>query len=239
MREAGVTRVSVNPQTMNDQTLKLIGRAHTADDVDRAFAMARETGFENINMDLIAALPGETVEDFAHTLDRLAALRPDSITIHTLARKHGSVMNEFGFHPAPPEVAEAQVELGAQRAREMGMRPYYLYRQKMVAGNLENVAYALPGCESIYNIDIMEETTHILALGAGAISKRIIPEETRIERAPNVGDVGHYIARVDEMIARKEALWQERAPRCARREAENDEGNPKDPNYRNPNQEEE
>ena len=119
------------------------------------------------------------------------------------------------------------------------MRPYYLYRQKMVAGNLENVAYALPGCESIYNIDIMEETTHILALGAGAISKRIIPEETRIERAPNVGDVGHYIARVDEMIARKEALWQERAPRCARRETENDEGNPKDPNYRNPNQEEE
>ena len=239
MREAGVTRVSVNPQTMNDQTLKLIGRAHTADDVDRAFAMARETGFENINMDLIAALPGETVEDFAHTLDRLAALRPDSVTIHTLARKHGSVMNEFGFHPAPPEVAEAQVELGAQRAREMGMRPYYLYRQKMVAGNLENVAYALPGCESIYNIDIMEETTHILALGAGAISKRIIPEETRIERAPNVGDVGHYIARVDEMIARKEALWQERAPRCARREEENSEGNPKDPNYRNPNQEEE
>lgn len=230
--DSGVTRISVNPQTMNDETLRIIGRGHTSADVEEAFALARRTGFKNINMDLIAALPGETEEDFARTLDRLSALSPDSITVHTLARKHGSVMNEFGFHPAPPEVAEKQVEMGALRAAEMGMRPYYLYRQKHVAGNLENVAYAKPGSESVYNIDIMEETTHILALGAGAISKRIIPEETRIERAPNVGDVGHYIARVQEMIERKEKLWADRIPRVLS-EKENGEGNLVDPSYRN------
>lgn len=228
--ESGVTRISVNPQTMNDQTLRLIGRAHTAEDAERAFLLARRMGFDNINMDLIAALPGETLEDFDATLGRVGALSPDSLTVHTLARKHGSVMNEFGFHPAPPEVAEAQVERAAHRAAQMGMRPYYLYRQKNVAGNLENVAYALPGKESIYNIDIMEETVHILALGAGAISKRIIPEQTRIERAPNVGDVGHYIARVQEMIARKENLWRDRLP-CAP-ERHNEQGNLADPRYR-------
>lgn len=231
IRDAGVTRISVNPQTMNDETLKTIGRAHTSAQTEEAFGLARAMGFDNINMDLIAALPGETEKDFARTLDRVEELSPDSVTVHTLARKHGSVMNEFGFDPAPPEVAERQVELGALRARQMGMQPYYLYRQKQVAGNLENVAYALPGKESIYNIDIMEETTHILALGAGAISKRIIPEETRIERAPNVGDVGHYIARVDEMIARKEKLWQERAPRCPSRDAQGGACNPIDPKY--------
>ena len=100
------------------------------------------------------------------------------------------------------------VELGAASAHRMGMRPYYLYRQKYVAGNLENVAYAKPGRESLYNIDIMEETVSVLACGAGAISKRIFPKEARIERAPNVGDVGHYIERVDEMIKRKRKLWE-------------------------------
>ena len=132
--QSGVTRISVNPQTMNDQTLRLIGRAHTAEDAERAFLLARRMGFDNINMDLIAALPGETLEDFDATLGRVGALSPDSLTVHTLARKHGSVMNEFGFHPAPPEVAEAQVERAAHRAAQMGMRPYYLYRQKTLRG---------------------------------------------------------------------------------------------------------
>lgn len=209
LRAAPVTRISVNPQTMNDATLRVIGRAHTAEDTRRAFLRARALGFENINMDVIAALPGETEADFARTLARVAALEPDSLTVHTLARKHGSRLNEFGFEPSPAPVAEAMVEAGAEAARALGMRPYYLYRQKYVAGNLENVAYARPGRECLYNIDIMEETTSILACGAGAISKRVFPREARIERAPNVGDVGHYIDRVEEMIARKERLWRE------------------------------
>ncbi|MDR0928241.1 MAG: coproporphyrinogen dehydrogenase HemZ [Oscillospiraceae bacterium] len=207
MREAGVTRIAINPQTMHDPTLAAIGRGHTAEDTRRAYYLAREMGFTNINMDVIAALPGEDAAIFWRTLDAIEAMCPDSITIHTLARKHGSRYNEFGFEPVPGDIAEAMVEMGAFRAKEMGMQPYYLYRQKYVIGNLENVAYALPGKESLYNIDIMEETTSVLAVGAGGISKRVFPGAARIERAPNVGEVGQYIDRVEEMIARKRKLW--------------------------------
>lgn len=206
--DAGVTRVSVNPQTMNEKTLKAIGRDHTGRDTRQAYAAARKVGFQNINMDVIAALPGETARDFENTLKQVMRLAPDSLTVHTLARKHGSRLNEFGFTPVSPEIAGRMVEMGAACAHYMGMRPYYLYRQKYVAGNLENVAYALPGKECVYNIDIMEETTSILAVGAGAISKRVFPKESRIERAPNVGDIGHYISRVQEMVDRKAKLWQ-------------------------------
>lgn len=208
LRAHPVTRISVNPQTMNDQTLRAIGRAHTAQDCVEAFTRARMAGFSDINMDVIAALPGETEADFARTLQAIRKLDPESVTIHTLARKHGSRLNEFGFDPAPSEVASAMVETGAACMRGMGLRPYYLYRQKYVAGNLENVGYARAGRECLYNIDLMEETTSVLALGAGAISKRIFPGGTRIERAPNVREIGNYIARVDEMIARKRQLWE-------------------------------
>lgn len=208
MQAAGVTRISINPQTMQDETLAVIGRDHTAQETEQVFALAREMGFAVINMDLIAALPGETEEHFSRTLHAVAALGPENLTIHTLARKHGSQLNEFGFDPTDPKVAEAMVEMGQDCAQTLGMRPYYLYRQKYVAGNLENVGYARPGRESLYNIDIMEETTSILAIGAGAISKRIFHSEARIERAPNVGDIGHYIARADEMIERKRKLWK-------------------------------
>lgn len=208
IHSAGVTRISVNPQTMNDQTLRTIGRNHTSDETIKAYTLARAVGFDHINMDVIAALPGETVLDFQNTLDQVMRLAPDSLTVHTLARKHGSRLNEFGFTKTAPDIAEAMVRLGTVYARKAGMRPYYLYRQKYVAGNLENVAYALPGKESIYNIDIMEETTSILAVGAGAISKRVFPEASRIERAPNACDIGHYMRRIQEMIDRKVRLWQ-------------------------------
>ncbi len=209
MRANGVTRISVNPQSMRDETLRTIGRAHTAEDTIRAFYLARQAGFNNINMDLIAALPGEDLAAFESTLAQVEALHPDSITVHTLARKHGSRFNEFGFTPVSDDVARAMVEAGREAARRVGMRPYYLYRQKYVAGNLENVAYALPGKECLYNIDIMEETVSILAMGAGAISKRVFAKEVRIERAPNVGDIGHYLARVDAMTKRKQQLWRD------------------------------
>ena len=219
IREAGVRRISINPQTMNDRTLREIGRAHTAQQVREAYALAREEGIPHINMDVIAGLPGETEEDFAHTLAEARSLHPESLTVHTLAIKRSSPWGERqtaarqgrGERPALPEgeaVAE-MVRMGRETAGAMGLRPYYLYKQKYMAGNLENTGYALPGHECVYNVDIMEETTHILALGAGGISKRIYPEEGHIGRAPNVSHIETYIARLEEMIRRKRELFEE------------------------------
>ena len=217
VREAGVNRISINPQTMNDRTLRIIGRAHTAQQVRDAYALAREEGVGHINMDVIAGLPGETPEDFARTMEDALRLAPESLTVHTLAIKRSSPWGERmtagkqgrAEEPALPsgESAAEMVRLGRDTAERMGMRPYYLYKQKYMAGNLENTGYALPGHECIYNVDIMEETSHILALGAGGISKRIYPEEGHIGRAPNVSHIETYIARTDEMIRRKEELF--------------------------------
>lgn len=209
IREAGVGRVSINPQTMNDRTLRVIGRAHTARQVVEAYAMARAENIGHINMDVIAGLPGENLEDFARTMAAAEALRPESLTVHTLAIKRSSRLH-LEQTPLPDgDVAAAMVDLGRETARKLGLTPYYLYRQKYMAGNQENVGYALPGHACQYNVDIMEETTHILALGAGGISKRVYPEEGRIGRAPNVSNIEQYIARVEEMIARKRRLFLE------------------------------
>ncbi len=208
LARAGVTRVSINPQSMNDDTLARIGRRHSAADIERAFAQARDAGSFLINMDVIAALPGETIGDVARTLDRIAALAPDNLTVHTLAIKRGSGLREAGHAHAPPAEAEGMVALAARRAAGMGMRPYYLYRQKQMAGGLENVGYALPGTVCAYNIDMMEETCSVAAFGAGGISKRVFDRDKRIERAPNIKPVADYIARVGEMIERKQALFQ-------------------------------
>lgn len=211
IRDAGVGRISINPQTMNDRTLRVIGRAHTAAQVVDAYEMARAAGMRHINMDVIAGLPGENLEDFARTMEAAKSLRPESLTVHTLAIKRSSRLH-LEQTPLPDgSVASAMVDLGRDTARALGMRPYYLYRQKYMAGNQENVGYALPGHACQYNVDIMEETTHILALGAGGISKRIYPEEGHIGRAPNVSNIEQYIARVDEMIARKQVLFGDSA----------------------------
>ena len=235
--EADVRRISINPQTMNDRTLRIIGRAHTAEQVRAAYALAREEGVPHINMDVIAGLPGEEPEDFRRTMEEAEALRPESLTVHTLAIKRSSPWGEretlrrrksaggeesgnrgrgSGGKNAdetdPPllpsgEKAAEMVRLGRDAAERMGMRPYYLYKQKYMAGNLENTGYALPGHECVYNVDIMEETSHILAFGAGGISKRIYPEEGRIGRAPNVSNIETYISRLEEMIGRKRELF--------------------------------
>lgn len=205
---AGVGRISINPQTMNDATLKIIGRAHTARQVWDAYAMAREAGIHHINMDVIAGLPGETPEDFARTMDAAKILRPESLTVHTLAIKRSSRLHFENYHlPDGAEAAE-MVRMGYDTARTLGLSPYYMYRQKNMAGNQENVGYALPGHACQYNVDMMEENTHILALGAGGISKRIYPEEGHIGRSPNVSNIEQYIARVDEMIQRRLQLWK-------------------------------
>lgn len=208
LKRLGVGRISINPQTMNDETLRVIGRDHTAQQAEEAFLLAREMGFEDINMDVIAGLPGEHASHFAHTMERIRALRPDSLTVHTLAIKRSSRLN-LEKTPLPEGgIAADMVRMGEETAQALGLEPYYLYRQKYMAGQQQNVGYARPGKACLYNIDIMEETTSILAMGAGAISKRVFPDrELRIERAPNVTNVSVYIERVEEMMQRKRELF--------------------------------
>ena len=204
----GVNRISINPQTMNDKTLALIGRGHTAEEAEKAFALARQMGFSNINMDVIAGLPGETPGDFAYTMEKISRLAPESLTVHTLAIKRSSRL-DLEKAPLPEGKAATQmVAMGEKAARKMGMEPYYLYRQKYMAGQQQNVGYAKTGAACLYNIDIMEENTSILACGAGAISKRVLPaRELRIVRAPNVSNVEIYCSRVTEMMERKRAVF--------------------------------
>ncbi len=212
LREMGIGRICVNPQTFHDETLRRVGRAHTSEDTLRAFALAREMGFGHINMDFIAALPGEGREDLVSSIRQAVALAPESITVHALAIKHSSKLNEQRYRQSSPEEAQRMVEEARALLEGAGYRPYYLYRQKYMAGNLENVGYAKPGCACLYNIDNMEETAPVLAFGAGAISKWLFPgrddggRDERIERAPNVRNIDEYIARAEEMAQRKIAL---------------------------------
>lgn len=207
IREAEISRISINPQTMNDRTLQVIGRAHTAQQVRDAYTLAREEDIPHINMDVIAGLPGENETDFDRTLAEAVRLHPESLTVHTLAIKRSSRMSLENAPLPDGEMTARMVAQGLETARTLGMVPYYLYRQKYMAGNLENTGYALPGHACLYNVDMMEETSHILALGAGGISKKIFPEEGHIERAPNVANIQEYITRVDEMIQRKKELF--------------------------------
>ena len=212
IRDHGATRISVNPQTMHDKTLERIGRRHTTAQTEAAYALARRLGFRHINMDLIAGLPGENEDMFRQTLIWSRALFPESLTVHTLAIKRSSLLHLWEAQLPDGDMVSRMVEAGRQEAEARGMRPYYLYRQKHMAGNLENVGYALPGHECVYNIDMMEETGHVLAAGAGAISKRVDPAVGRIERAPNVSEISQYIERNEEMLARKRQLWAEKWP---------------------------
>lgn len=206
IRDLGIGRISVNPQTFSDETLKRIGRSHTARQTLDAYQLARETGFDSINMDLICALPEETPEDFERSLNTTISLKPENITVHTLAIKRSSKLHEIGYHQADAASAEYMVNMARERLHDAGYYPYYLYRQKYMAGNLENVGYAIPGKVCLYNIGNMEEIANVLALGAGGITKWLFPGERRIERAPNVKNIEQYIQRVDEMILRKTQL---------------------------------
>lgn len=205
LAEAGVTRISVNPQTFNQKTLDLIGRAHTVQDVLRAYRLAKK--YFSVNMDLIAMLPGESLDDFKSSVDKAAALSPDNITVHTLAVKRGSALHEAHFELPDGKTAAEMVEYARKTVMDAGYLPYYMYRQKNVAGNLENVGYAKPGTACLYNVDIMEETNSILACGAGAISKKVFPDEFRIERLPNFKGVPDYIDRFDEIAEKSREFW--------------------------------
>jgi oxygen-independent coproporphyrinogen-3 oxidase len=205
LKENGVDRICINPQSMNQETLDRIGRLHRSEDVAEAFRTAQKIGFKVINADLIAGLPGEEPEDFLYSLKSIIDLKPDNITVHTLAVKRASRLKEIDEHYSYRQGEKVRLMLnsGQQILRDAGYVPYYLYRQKQMAGNLENVGYCFPGKESLYNIRIMEENQTILALGAGGISKVWYPDENRLERIPNVSNYEIYIERIEEMIQRK------------------------------------
>ena len=205
IRKYPVTRISVNPQTMQQKTLDLVGRKHTVEDVEQIFHLARELGFDNINMDLIAGLPGEDAADMQDTLEKIEKLHPDSLTVG----QEGRTMD-------PGSEITQMVEAAAASAERMGLVPYYLYRQKNIAGNFENVGYAEQDKAGVYNILIMEERQTIIACGAGSTTKLVLPEkirtssgkETNLIRVENVKNITEYIGRIDEMIERKEALFE-------------------------------
>ena len=227
LKKHNIGRISINPQTMQQKTLKEIGRWHTIEDIKNVYAMARELGFDNINMDLIAGLPGETAEDMKDTLEQISELKPDSLTVHALAMKRASRLTREQKESETKQDNAAEIaitlskmiDMAAEYADNMELEPYYLYRQKNIAGNFENVGYAKVDKAGIYNILIMEEKQSIIAVGAGASTKIVVPEEKaeidpktgnkkRIVRMENVKDVEQYIARIEEMIERKgEILW--------------------------------
>lgn len=209
LRRHGVTRISVNPQTMKQETLDMIGRKASVEQVEEAFALARKAGFDNINMDLILGLPGETKEDVQRTVDRVVELAPDSLTVHSLAIKRASRLSQWILENGVSMLrnTDETMAAAAKGAQRLGMAPYYLYRQKNMSGNFENVGYAREGKSGLYNILIMEEKQTIAACGAGAITKRVYPDG-RIERCENVKDVSQYIERIGEMIERKRVLLE-------------------------------
>ena len=207
-----VSRISVNPQTMKQETLDIIGRKASVEQVLTAYRLAREVGFDNINMDLIVGLPGEDKIMVENTLNEVKALAPDSITVHSLAVKRAARLNIFKdkYQEMTFENNQEIMDMTMKAAYEMEMGPYYLYRQKNMKGNFENVGYAKVDKAGIYNILIMEEKQPIIALGAGGSSKLVFDHGQRIERVENVKDVSNYISRIDEMIERKRtaiATW--------------------------------
>jgi oxygen-independent coproporphyrinogen-3 oxidase len=211
MKNHPVSRISINPQTMNQKTLDLIGRFHKVEDIHRVYGWARELGFDNINMDLILGLPGETIEDVKYTLDEVEKMAPDNLTVHSLALKHSARLNidRESYDDYLIENSQNHMDICLECAHHMGMNAYYLYRQKNMAANLENIGYATPGKEGLYNILIMEEKQTIMALGAGCSCKFVADHGKTVTRCENVKDVQLYIDRIDEMIDRKRERLRE------------------------------
>jgi len=205
IKQNGVTRISINPQTMNDDVLERIGRKHTAQQTIKAFMLARELGFDNINMDLIAGLPGDTFDGFKNTVNEILKLAPESITVHALSMKRASTLNTSGQH--------SEIKMGSEAAKmvnysrdvfeQNGILPYYMYRQSKTVGNLENVGYAKQGFEGLYNVYIMDETHTILACGASAVTKLKDSSQKNIKRIFNFKYPYEYINGFEELISRK------------------------------------
>ncbi len=210
MRQAGVTRISVNPQTMQQRTLDCIGRRHQAEQTLSALNLVREAGFQLINMDLIAGLPGEDITDVRSSVMQVLAENPANVTVHTLALKRGAQLLDCAESAGlpDPETVQLMVEETAERIRTAGWKPYYLYRQKNSPGNMENVGYTLPTAECVYNIDMIEERRTIIGMGPSAASKAVYSEEWRLESCHFPKDISTYIKRIDDLTAKRDRLIQ-------------------------------
>ena len=208
LKQHGVDRVSVNPQTMEDSVLRAMGRDHTAKQIEDAYALVRQEGGFLVNMDLIAGLPTDTIEGFHRTMDKVLAMDPENITVHTLALKRGATLtsgDRAPVLPGPEEVAE-MLDYAWFRLRQAGYVPYYLYRQKFMSGSFENVGWCKPGCDSLYNICMMEELQSILSLGAGGVTKLVDTVNGSIERRANPKFAHDYLARIDQICQEKEEI---------------------------------
>ncbi len=209
LKSYGVTRISINPQTMHERTLNLIGRAHSVSDIENAFSIARCVGFDTINADLIAGLPGESEDDFLYTLNAINRFAPENITVHTMSVKRGSALHQrlSNYDLTDPTTVYNMLDISYDFMHETNRLPYYMYRQKNMLGNLENVGYSIKGHESLYNVNIMEEVQSILALGGGASSKAVSADGERIERVFNFKAPIEYIQRFDEILAKKDEFF--------------------------------
>lgn len=208
LEKYGVTRISINPQSFNDKVLEKIGRAHTAEETINAYKMARDYSFD-VNMDLIAGLPGETLKSFKYNIDTAITLNPENITVHTLSLKRASEFAITNQNIFKASTTDKMVDYAHKQLIKYGYKPYYLYRQKNQLSNLQNVGYFKDNTICRFNVESMEETTSILACGANAISKRIFSLDNRLEREANVKDIATYILRIQDMIERKRKLFLE------------------------------
>ena len=210
IKKGGATRISINPQTMNDGVLEAIGRKHTSAQMINTFNTARKLGFDNINTDLIAGLPTDTLEGFKYTVEEILNLDPESVTVHALSVKKASNMSTDGNLPEKDKWEETKemVKFAKDRLTKEGIKPYYMYRQSKTVGNLENVGYAKEGYEGLYNVYIMDETHTILACGASGVTKLREPGGDYIERIFNFKYPYEYISRFSEMISRKERIGE-------------------------------
>ena len=207
LRTHGVTRVSVNPQTFEENVLRAIGRCHTAADIDRAMELVARCGFPHVNMDLIAGLPEDTAEGFRRSLDRCLTYGPDDITVHTLALKKGSRILTEGLRIPGAETVAEMLDYASPTLRTAGYRPYYLYRQKYMSGSFENIGWCRPGTAGLYNIYMMEEMHSIVSLGGGAMTKINLPDG-RLERFHNPKFPQQYLERIDDVLAQKDAAFR-------------------------------
>ena len=198
LNKNNIRRISINPQTMNDGTLKLIGRQHKTEDIIKTFKLAKEIGFDIINMDLIIGLPGEDILHVKKTLEEIKKLDPLYNCIITIDK----------YSLQPQNILSTMLNETMEYSKDMGLEPYYLYRQKQILGNFENVGYCKPKMECIYNIAMMEEKETIMAAGMGSVSKIFFPEENRIERVPNFKDLKEYVERIDELIENKKVMLE-------------------------------
>ena len=206
LKRHNIGRISINPQTLQDDVLRAIGRRHNADDIRKAYALAREVGFECINMDLIAGLPRDTYEGFCASLEGVLEMDPENVTVHTLALKKGSTLMEKGDEIPSGEDVARMLEFTLNTLRNKGYLPYYLYRQKYMSGSLENVGWSKPGTESLYNIVMMEELHTVVSIGGGGVTKLVDAENARIIRLPNPKYPHDYLTMTEKIMEQKKEI---------------------------------